>query len=380
MASFWPRQGPQWDALGRAPSGEVILVEAKAHVNELYSRPMAASAESSRGRIKASLGETAQGLGVPSGHDWWKRFYQYANRLAHGYLLDRLNGIPARLVFLYLVGDADVGGPTSRAEWQSEIHTVHAEIGARDASGLCDGRVYRRARVWLCGPVKLTGPSTAGYRPDPCRNTLQGLACPPVRQVGGHDDQLRRAGSSTSGSSTPRKVRESLSSDPPGEPDAYAIVAHALVPHGCVPSDAYTGVVHAATASQCAKVDVPWHNAPGGGGGHARRPVRVVKTGRPVDPGGVIGLGHQRARQRPGAARDASSSSSCTRPRSAPRRSATPAASMASPACRSRRAAAMAWSPRVGMRRLADERYRALAMTSRGPRLAGLRQVDRWRH
>ncbi len=132
LASFWPRRGPQWDALGRALSGEVILVEAKAHINELYSRPMAASAESSRGRIKASLEETAQGLGVPSGHDcrhWWKCFYQYANRLAHAYLLDRLNGIPARLVFLYLVGDAEVGGPTSRAEWQTEIHTVHADLG-----------------------------------------------------------------------------------------------------------------------------------------------------------------------------------------------------------------------------------------------------------
>ena len=90
---------------------------------------MDASAESSRRQIKASLGETAQSLGVPSGHDWWKRFYQYANRLAHAYLLDRLNGIPVRLVFLYLVGDADVGGPTSRAEWQAEIHTVHAELG-----------------------------------------------------------------------------------------------------------------------------------------------------------------------------------------------------------------------------------------------------------
>ena len=129
LASFWPRRGPQWDALGRAPCGEVILVEAKAHVNELYSTPMAASAEASRGQIKASLSETAQGLGVPSGHDWWKRFYQYANRLAHAYLLDRLNGIPTRLVFLYLVGDADVGGPASRAEWQTEIHTVHAELG-----------------------------------------------------------------------------------------------------------------------------------------------------------------------------------------------------------------------------------------------------------
>lgn len=33
---------------------------------------------------------------MPAGHDW----YQYANRLAHAYLLDRLNGIPTRLVFL----------------------------------------------------------------------------------------------------------------------------------------------------------------------------------------------------------------------------------------------------------------------------------------
>ena len=129
LASFWPSRGPQWDALGRAPSGEVILVEAKAHVNELCSPPMAASAEASRGKITASLSETAQSLGVPSGHDWRKRFYQYANRLAHAYLLDRLNGIPTRLVFLYLVGDADVDGPTSCAEWQTEIHTVHAELG-----------------------------------------------------------------------------------------------------------------------------------------------------------------------------------------------------------------------------------------------------------
>ena len=128
LASFWPRQGPQWDALGRAPSGEVILVEAKARVTELDSQ-MAASAEASRVKITASLNETAQSLGVPSGHDWRKPFYQYANRLAHAYLLDRLNGIPTRLVFLYLVGDADVGGPTSCAEWQTEIHTVHAELG-----------------------------------------------------------------------------------------------------------------------------------------------------------------------------------------------------------------------------------------------------------
>ena len=37
LAFFWPRGGPQWDGLGRAASGELILVEAKAHLNELYS-------------------------------------------------------------------------------------------------------------------------------------------------------------------------------------------------------------------------------------------------------------------------------------------------------------------------------------------------------
>ena len=89
---------------------------------------MKASADASRRLIQASLSETAQGLGAPGGQDWWKRFYQYANRLAHGYLLDQLNGIPTRLVFLYLVGDADVGGPTSCAAWQTKIAAVHAKL------------------------------------------------------------------------------------------------------------------------------------------------------------------------------------------------------------------------------------------------------------
>jgi hypothetical protein len=128
LASFWPRGGPQWDGLGLAASGEVILVEAKAHLNELAS-PASAASESSLLQIQASLAETAQGLGVPAGADWSAQFYQYANRLAHAYLLDRLNGIPTRLVFLYFIGDGDVRGPDTRAEWDAEIHKVHAALG-----------------------------------------------------------------------------------------------------------------------------------------------------------------------------------------------------------------------------------------------------------
>jgi hypothetical protein len=128
LASFWPRGGPQWDALGRAASGEVILVEAKAHLTEMHS-PASAASESSLAQIQASLAETARSLGVSAGAKWSQDFYQYANRLAHAYLLDRLNDVPTRLVFVYFIGDGDVRGPDTRAEWDAEIHKVHDALG-----------------------------------------------------------------------------------------------------------------------------------------------------------------------------------------------------------------------------------------------------------
>lgn len=63
--------------------------------------------------------------------DWSKRFYQYANRLAHAYLLDSLNGVPTKLVLLYFMGDRDVGGPLTRSEWQAAIDLVHEALGLR---------------------------------------------------------------------------------------------------------------------------------------------------------------------------------------------------------------------------------------------------------
>jgi hypothetical protein len=128
LESFWPRGGPRWDALGRAESGEIVLVVAKAHVNELYS-PATPASESSLPLIQVSLRETALGLGVPDGFDWSKQFYQYANRLAHAYLLNVINGIPLRLALVYFIGDPDVGGPSERTEWESAIATVHCAIG-----------------------------------------------------------------------------------------------------------------------------------------------------------------------------------------------------------------------------------------------------------
>jgi hypothetical protein len=130
LNSFWPTGGPQWDALGRAKSGEAVLVEAKAHVNELYSPATGASAESSLVTIRSSLAIAARALCPEPTCDWSKQFYQYANRIAHGYFLNDLNTIPTKLVFVYFIGDTDMkGAPTSRAEWEAAIKTVQTVLG-----------------------------------------------------------------------------------------------------------------------------------------------------------------------------------------------------------------------------------------------------------
>ena len=58
LSDFWPKRGPQWDALGISESGEAILVEAKAHIPEIFSPPSQASPKRLK-RILKSLDETS---------------------------------------------------------------------------------------------------------------------------------------------------------------------------------------------------------------------------------------------------------------------------------------------------------------------------------
>lgn len=59
LAAFWPAGGPQWDALGISNAGDVLLVEAKAHVAEMCMVGSQAGT-ASRARIEASLEQTAR--------------------------------------------------------------------------------------------------------------------------------------------------------------------------------------------------------------------------------------------------------------------------------------------------------------------------------
>ena len=80
LADFWPRRGPQWDALARTDRGEVLIVEAKAHIPELFSSPSAASPES-RAKIDVALKQTSLLLKAKTPASWGVHFYQLTTGL-----------------------------------------------------------------------------------------------------------------------------------------------------------------------------------------------------------------------------------------------------------------------------------------------------------
>ena len=137
LRAFWPRFGPQWDALGRSDREDIFLVEAKAHIGELLSPGTSASARSKK-LIDRSLDEVQSYLGARSLVDWSAVLYQYINRLAHLYLLRTLNDVPAHMVFVYFVGDRDMQGPQTAQEWKSALQLVRGLLGLRDKHKLSE--------------------------------------------------------------------------------------------------------------------------------------------------------------------------------------------------------------------------------------------------
>jgi len=133
---FWPPRGPQWDALGRAYPGKVLIAEAKSHTSELRGNGTAAQGRNAQ-LIRASLDATKKYMGVDSSIDWAaSRYYQYANRLAHLYLLRVLNDLPAYLITLYFLNDQEMDGPTEISEWESAIADERRELGIPSSNRL----------------------------------------------------------------------------------------------------------------------------------------------------------------------------------------------------------------------------------------------------
>jgi len=127
LSSFWPKRGPQWDALGKSSRGKLLLVEAKSHIPELIST-MQAKDENSVKRIRRSLEETTHFLNANPEINWSHSFYQYTNRLAHLYLL-RQNDLPAYLILVYFINDVEMKGPTTIEEWKGAKKLLRSYLG-----------------------------------------------------------------------------------------------------------------------------------------------------------------------------------------------------------------------------------------------------------
>jgi hypothetical protein len=103
---FWPKMGPQWDALGKY-NDNIFIVEAKANIPELKS-PETKASDNSKKLIEQSLNDVKKYLNIDTSFNWMDIYYQYTNRLAHLYYLRILNSINAYLIFIYFINDLSV--------------------------------------------------------------------------------------------------------------------------------------------------------------------------------------------------------------------------------------------------------------------------------
>ena len=132
LEEFWPKSGPRWDGLARTTDGRLILIEAKAHIDEAVDFRSKASPDALR-KIEQRLDEAKAAFRASKDACWYAPLYQMANRLAHLYYLAEINRKDAHLVFIDFANAPDVPEPASREEWQGANRLAHKCLGLKDS-------------------------------------------------------------------------------------------------------------------------------------------------------------------------------------------------------------------------------------------------------
>ena len=137
LEKYWPRMGPQWDGYatvaGKDGQKGFVLVEAKAHVNEMKSSIRAKDLDS-RFLIGSTMKETMEAMGSRAPIEIWQnRYYQLANRLAYLYILNEKMGIPTWLVLVNFLDDR-THIPTDSLKWVEHYQEVFSEMDMKAES------------------------------------------------------------------------------------------------------------------------------------------------------------------------------------------------------------------------------------------------------
>jgi len=147
-ARIWPHRGTpiNWDAVGQVKIGarwEWLLVEAKAHLSEVFST-CGAKEDGGRPLIRQTFSRVKAALGVSDDCDWLDGYYQYCNRIA---VLHHLatHDAPAHLMWIYFTGDRGRGHrlcPKDELGWRKVLSERTLAIGLPDRHPL-SGRMHK---------------------------------------------------------------------------------------------------------------------------------------------------------------------------------------------------------------------------------------------
>lgn len=127
LNKFWPKKGPQWDALARTENGKVILIEAKANVPEITS-PGTKAKTTSKNLIDKSLAEVKEFLAITNDVDWSGKYYQYTNRISHLFYLREKCNIPVYLINVYFTNDK-TNISTTNKQFELAIEKLKNHLG-----------------------------------------------------------------------------------------------------------------------------------------------------------------------------------------------------------------------------------------------------------
>jgi hypothetical protein len=124
---LWPQSGntQNWDAIFKI-GDTIFIVEAKARIGELRS-PCGAKSAKSIEKIENTMNKTKQYFGVSSDADWLNNYYQFANRLAFLYILNKENNLKTCLLNIYFINGFQVNkwenkeNVSSVDEWEKAI-------------------------------------------------------------------------------------------------------------------------------------------------------------------------------------------------------------------------------------------------------------------
>lgn len=124
---FWPDKGPLWDGVGIDENGTIILVEAKANINETCTK-CSASSPKSINQIKTSMKSVHNKISSSPYHEdiWFNKYYQMGNRITFLVKLKE-KGFNVKLVLLNIVDDPTYI-KTSEIQWNKHYEDVFTEL------------------------------------------------------------------------------------------------------------------------------------------------------------------------------------------------------------------------------------------------------------